>query len=177
MQRIPLFQYVATNNPQGAANVIRNFNLKEPQTEDDLIRGLKFIMVNYGEKGFIEIAKQHPDRDLILGAEETNKPAVVEKKCGCNSKFSGANGLGNGGENGDYLAPTKETIRFVTKEDLDKFETDKKVAEMEKKLTKEDISNEVKKALAQSNNFITQNLPTLAIIGVGIFLYTQMKKN
>jgi len=172
MNRIPLFQYVAINNPQGAAEVIRNFNLREPQSQDDLIRGLRHVMTNFGEKGFIEIAKAHPDRNLILGAEETINPlplVMPEKKCGCSSKHSSIDG--------DYVAPTKENIRFLTKEDLEKFETEKKVAEMEKKLTREDVAQEVKKVLAQSNNFITQNLPTLAIIGVGIFLYTQMKKN
>lgn len=183
MQRIPLYQYVAINNPQGSAAVIKNFNLRKPENENDLIRGLKHVMNNFGEEGFIEIAKQHPDRHLILDAEDISNPKTevmtTEKKCSCHSKFSGVDGNSNNGVNAgsDYLAPTKENIRFLTKGDLDKFETEKKVAEMEKKLTKEDISAEVKKVLAQSNNFITQNLPTIAIIGGVIFLYTQMKKN
>lgn len=179
MQRIPLYQYVAFNNPQGAAAVIKNFNLNAPQNTDDLIRGLKYVMKNFGEEGFIEIAKQHPDRNLILNSEEIINPKIEitapAKKCGCSSKFSNVDGIENNGN--DYVAPSKENIRFLTKEDLDKFETEKKVAEMEKKLTREDISAEVKKALAKSNNFITQNLPTLAIVGGVIFLYIQMKKN
>lgn len=176
MKRIPLYAYVAQNNPQGAAQVITSFGFEKPNNIDECIRGLKYIMASQGESGFIEIAKQHPDRRLILDAEEIINPKIelAEKKsnaCGCSSKFSGMDGQQN-----NSIEPTKETIRFVTPEDLKKWETEKKVEEMEKKITKEDISNEVKKVLNQSNNFITQNLPTLAIIGVGIFLYTQIKK-
>lgn len=176
MKRIPLHIYVATNNPKGAARVITSFGFNAPQNIDECIKGLQHIMITQGEAGFVEIAKQHPDRKLILDAEEIINPKIetIEPKsnaCGCSSKFSGMDG-----QQGNLTEPSKETIRFLTPEDLKKWETEKKVDEMEKKITKEDISNEVKKVLNQSNNFVTQNLPTLAIIGVGIFLYTQLKK-
>lgn len=162
MKRIPLYLYVAHNNPQGAASVINHFKLMPPKDGYDLIRGLRHVMITEGEEGFREIAKVHPDRNLILDSEEVE---VVEKKsgcdgcehnkeqksnaCGCSSGFDGVN-LQN--------APVLE----VKKE--------------EKQLTKEDISSEVKRAIGETGSFLKDSFPYIALIGVVGLIYMGVKK-
>lgn len=178
IQKIPLYQYVAYNNPSGAANIIAKFNLGKPENYNDLARGLKHIMATKGEEGFIEIAKQHPDRKLILDVEALTTPTPItiptqnKSNCGGCSSFSGFDGPTTTAS----TTVEKETTQFATKYDLDKYNTQKKLDDLEKKLTKEDISNEIKNVLNKSNNFITDNLPTIAIIAGVAFLYVQLKK-
>lgn len=171
MSKIPLYLYVAQNNPRGAANIISKFNMGNAQNYDELARGLKHIMATKGEQGFIEIAKIHPDRKLILDVEALT---TTETKSNCSGSCNGCTNFS--GANGETTSIDKSNIRFATKEDLDKYEIEKKVAEIEKKLNKEDIAKEVKNILNKSNNFITSNLPTIAIIAGVAFLYIKLKK-
>lgn len=168
LQTIPLYVYVAHNNPVGAAEVINYFGLKPPRNEFDLIRGLRHVMVTFGEDGFRQIAKVHPDRNLILDSEETGLTEVEdiklgcdgnsncncdkEKKsnaCGCSSSFDGSN--------------------------VDKADSFYRKSENES-ISKADVSNEVKKALNEHNSFIKDGLPYIALIGVGAFLFIGMLK-
>ena len=162
MKRIPLYIYVAQNNPHGAASVIRKFGLPEPQKPSDLMRGLRYIMAARGEEGFVEIAKVHPDRKLILDVEEIEKPPIEEKSScngdtackSCSEKKSNACGCSHSSFSG--------------------IETPK--SEDKESLTKEEVSKEVKKALSETNLFVKHTLPYIAVIGVGVFLFTGILK-
>ena len=88
MRRIQLYDYVAINNPSGGAKVIEHFNLKKPTSRRDIGRGLRYVMINFGEEGFKEIAKAHPDRALILDSVAVDNVFPTDKKssaCGCQS--------------------------------------------------------------------------------------------
>jgi len=167
MKRIPLYVYVAHNNPQGAASVINHFKLMPPKDGYDLIRGLRHVMITEGEEGFRQIAKVHPDRNLILDAEEQEVVVVDEKKsgcdgntsCGCN-KEKKSNACGCSGSSG--------------------FDGEQKVApevkKEEKQLTKEDISIEVKRAIGETGSFLKDSFPYIALIGVVGLIYMGVKK-
>ncbi len=166
MQKIPLYIYVATNNPSGAAAIINRFNLMPPKNDHDLIRGLRHVMLTKGEEGFREIAKIHPDKQLILDAHNI-EPEIKSNACGCHSNA-------NGEELDNSLLSN-----FLTKDDLQKYEVEKKLNQLKESaiLTKDDIATEVKKALNDKNQFISNTLPYIALLGVSMFLFTSIIKN
>lgn len=163
LQRIPLYVYVAHNNPEGAASVINHFKLMPPRDGYDLIRGLRHVMITEGEEGFRQIAKVHPDRNLILDAEDTE---VIEKKSGCDGcehnteKKSNACGCSSG-FNGETVTPS--SIIEVKKDE-------------KPSLTKEDIASEVKRAMSDTGSFLKDSFPYIALIGVVGLIYMGVKK-
>lgn len=159
MEKIPLFIYVAHNNPNGAVKVMNHFGLMPPKEETDLVRGLREVMMVYGEEGFMEIAKHHPDRNLIIDAEEIRnsklvpiiEPTPICETCEKNKTKSNASGV-------DGLEIPITKIQTAPQ------------------LTKEDINTEVKKALKEtsSNPFLEKGLPYLALIGLSAFVIIKM---
>jgi ElaB/YqjD/DUF883 family membrane-anchored ribosome-binding protein len=164
MKRIQLYDYVAINNPSGGAKVIEHFNLKKPTSRREIGRGLRYVMINFGEEGFREIAKAHPDRALILDSVAQDKVFPMEQKseaCGCSSNANGEeNKKEEGASNQDIVDAIKESSK--SSEDDTKKET---------QLTKDDISNEIKKAFDKHKPFIKDTLPYLAVGGVALFLF------
>lgn len=156
MRKIPLYAYVASNNPRGAAEVIASFGFRPPQSQDEVLRGLRHVQSVYGKEGIIEIAKVHPDRDLIIGTIPSSKKKVKEEtsnSCGCSSNANGE-------------------VNSKTQEELSKLKEEKLLSEIKNSkspLTKEDIADEVKKVLDKTNPFIKNNLPYIALGGVALF--------
>ena len=178
MRRIPLYAYVASNNPNGAAGVIEHFKLPAPRNQNDIARGLRYVMMTQGEEGFHEIAKVHPDRNLILDVNsleaktEENKSSC-DGNCSCNEKKSNACGCSSGFDGSENNAPNQDEINKLKEEKtLAKLEGIEKAS-----LTKDDVAKEVKKALKETNTFIRDSLPTIAVIGVGAFLFMGILKN
>jgi|SRR3990167_6930888 len=167
MEKIPLFIYVAHNNPNGAVKVMNHFGLMPPKEETDLVVGLRYVMETYGEEGFLEIAKHHPDRSLIIDAEEINKQKlipIIEPKPTCdvcekNKNKSNACGCHSGLDGVEQFIAKKDEAQPTTPS-----------------LTKEDVSNEIKRALNENNSFIKDGLPYIALLGVGAFLFIGMMK-
>jgi len=172
MRRIPLFDYVALNNPNGGAKVLKHFNLPVPSSKKEIARGLRYVMINFEEDGIRKIAEAHPDRDLILDTQEAvvvEEPKEIEKtpECGCHSNANGV--IGN------PVVANQELIDAI-KEGATKEETKLVGKEKTNELTKDDVASEVKRVLNQSNPFIKDTLPYLAIGGLGLFLfYTAVK--
>lgn len=164
MRKIQLYDYVSMNNPKGGAEVLEHFNLKKPTSRQDIGRGLRYVMLTFGEEGFREIAKAHPDRALILDSVVEDKVFPMEKKsdaCGCSSA------------SGNEAKPSKEK---ASNQDIVDAIKESKTAEVESKqegtqLTKDDISNEVKKVLDKHKPFIKDTLPYLAVGGIALFLF------
>jgi hypothetical protein len=172
MKRIPLYHYVAQNNPSGGARVIEHFNLRPPRGKEDIARGLRYVMINFGEEGFRAIAKEHPDRELILDSAEVVTLPVGETEsksgsCGCSSN---AEGNGNGKSNPTHDAPNQDLIDEVKALKLKEKQRSEKEEE-KKKLTKEDVASEVKKVLGDTKPFIKDTLPYIAVGGMALFLF------
>lgn len=176
MNKIPLFVYVAQNNPRGAKEVLRKFGLPNPEKPSDLMRGLRYIMATKGEDGFIEIAKVHPDRHLILDTQDVlnTKNTVKEEKSNCNGDTKCTSCDMKSNCNGNSKCKCSEAksnacgcSNFSSIDAQDKT----------KSLSKEDVRNEVNSALSQTNLFVKHNLPYLVLIGVGAFLYTGIFKS
>jgi len=175
MRKIPLYAYVASNNSRGAAEVIRHFGLPAPQSQEELVRGLRHVQSTFGKEGIMEIAKAHPDRMLILA---TVKPVEnTEEKSGCNGSCScnegKSNACGYSHANGSGKSSAEEELAKLKEEQLNA-----KIDEINKKsLTKEDVADEVKKVIDKTNPFIKNNLPYIALGGVALFfIYGAMKK-
>ena len=121
LEKIPLFIYVAHNNPNGAVKVMNHFGLMPPKEEADLVRGLREVMTVFGEEGFMEIAKHHPDRNLIIDAEEIRnqklvpiiEPKPVCETCEKNQKKSNACGCFSKVEGEEIAITKKEPVPII----------------------------------------------------------------
>jgi hypothetical protein len=83
-----IYEYIARSNPQGARMVIQQFGYRITDNRK-MGDNLRMLVAQEGEPALREIAKLHPDRDLIL--EVFNEPKE-EKPCSCKDKenFLGA---------------------------------------------------------------------------------------
>ena len=75
MNKIPLYYYIAFNNPDGAKSVIESFGYEIYNVRDrnDLAQCVKQLIQERGEDALAALAKVHPDRDLILSEADTPK--------------------------------------------------------------------------------------------------------
>ena len=171
MKRIPLYVYVAQNNPQGAAKVITGFNLRKPRNVDDLFRGLRHVIVSQGEDGLMAIAKEHPDRHLILASEPVESVVVSKKedKSGCDGNCScdKSNSCGNYSNLNGETKPSREEVNKAIED---------KLKEKDEKVTKQDITNEVKKSIDEATGFVKNNLTQIAVGGIVLFLLIKALK-
>lgn len=174
MRKIPLYAYVASNNSRGAAEVMKHFGLPAPQSEEDVIRGLRHVQSTFGKEGIMEIAKAHPDRMLILSTISRTQKTEEKSGCngGCSCKDSKSNACGYSQVSGNVKSSAEEELAKLKEEQLNA-----KIDEINKKsLTKEDIADEVKKVIDKTNPFIKNNLPYIALGGVALFfIYGAMK--
>jgi hypothetical protein len=83
-----IYEYIARSNPQGVRMVIQQFGYRITDNRK-MGDNLRMLVAQEGEPALREIAKLHPDRDLIL--EVFNEPKE-EKPCSCKDKenFLGA---------------------------------------------------------------------------------------
>lgn len=177
MKRIPLYVYVAMNNPKGAASVITNFGLMPPRNQYDVVRGLRHVMMTKGEDGFREIAKVHPDRQLIMDANTIEldiKPEVVETKTKTNINGADCSTCRYSNANGDSSnnAPDQSQI-----DDIKKIKLEMKM-DKEALKTKDLIKSESEKlkelVLSDKNKQLAINLGIAA--GIGVLFYMALKK-
>lgn len=77
-----IYEYIARSNPQGARMVIQQFGYRITDNRK-MGDNLRMLVAQEGEPALREIAKLHPDRDLIL--EVFNEPKE-EKSCSCKNK-------------------------------------------------------------------------------------------
>ena len=77
-----IYEYIARSNPRGARMVIQEFGYRITDNKK-MGDNLRMLVAQEGEPALREIAKLHPDRDLIL--EVFNEPKE-EKPCTCKDK-------------------------------------------------------------------------------------------
>lgn len=73
MKQIPLYYYIAFNNPDGAKAAIESFGYQVLNVKDrtDLAECVKQLIQFKGNQALDALAKVHPDRDLIMDSVET----------------------------------------------------------------------------------------------------------
>ena len=65
-QQITLYEYLATNVPSDSFTIINaDGNLRKPNNNLELSQQIKSYVTTNGESGLLNLAKIHPDRDLI----------------------------------------------------------------------------------------------------------------
>lgn len=170
MKRVPLYYYVASNNPKGGQGVLQHFGLTPAVSPQALARGLRYVTVKFGEEGIREIAKAHPDTSLILDVNRIEEESIPEKKSNCNGNCNcknqtteiKSNACGCSSINGEMEIPLKQTT------------PEKEVTS--KALTKEDVANEVKKVVDEQPKFQRDVLPYLVGIGIAALLIKEVFK-
>lgn len=82
-----VYDYVATNNPQGAKQICEAFGYRVTNSRN-MSQNLKTLVNNEGEEAIRMIMDYHPDKDIIL--DFFAKPKAEEKTtpCGCGGKDS-----------------------------------------------------------------------------------------
>ena len=77
-----IYEYIARSNPQGARMVIQEFGYRITDNKK-MGDNLRMLVAQEGEPALREIAKLHPDKDLILEVFNEKKE---DKPCGCSEK-------------------------------------------------------------------------------------------
>ena len=81
-----IYEYIARSNPRGARMVIQEFGYRITDNKK-MGDNLRMLVAQEGEPALREIAKLHPDKDLILEVFNGNKEENKEvKPCGCSDK-------------------------------------------------------------------------------------------
>jgi hypothetical protein len=73
--KIPIYSYLAFNNPEGSVSVIKSFgyDVLNVKSRSDVSEVLRQFIVREKEKGLNALAKIHPDRQLILDNPDESK--------------------------------------------------------------------------------------------------------
>jgi len=75
-----VYQYVADNDPKGAEMIINSFGY-EVTDRRNLGQSLSELVSQVGEPALKKVMEYHPDRDIILELNVTEKSS----ECGCSS--------------------------------------------------------------------------------------------
>lgn len=91
--RISIEHYIATNNEDGAQDVLSKYGVTKAKDLKDLIKKMRIIMTNHKEPAVKDFANLDTDyRRMILASIEQPEPVVVPESksnaCGC-SGFDG----------------------------------------------------------------------------------------
>lgn len=90
-KKITIYEYYAHNCPAESFDLINEEgDYRRPRSPKELERYIKDYVNRNGEEGLLELAKIHPDTQLVQSvcSCKKNKPVVEEKK----ENFSNANG-------------------------------------------------------------------------------------
>jgi hypothetical protein len=122
-----VYDYIATNNPQGAKSLCESFGYQvtNPST---MSQNLKSLVNNEGEDALLSIMDMHPDKEFILEmfSNPTQKEDAKGKAsdCGCKNNIEGmphllehflnASGRTNDNSEAKALATNTNTIIFAS---------------------------------------------------------------
>jgi hypothetical protein len=90
-RRISLQEVVAEDATKEAKMLVVKYGEQPARNMDDLIEKLHYITAVHKKTALIDLAKIHPDRDLILSlcATPETKKENKSNACGCSSGFDG----------------------------------------------------------------------------------------
>jgi hypothetical protein len=66
-------EYIARNNPDGGNKVLASFGYQPIDNYEDLFTGLNLLQADQGDKATIELMKEHPDYDAIVGVYKSQE--------------------------------------------------------------------------------------------------------
>lgn len=80
-QQITLYEYLATNVPSDSFAIVNtDGNLRKPKSKIELSKQIKSYVTKNGESGLLNLAKIHPDRELIEAICSSCSNKEIEKK-------------------------------------------------------------------------------------------------
>lgn len=81
MAQITIFEYLASSVPSDAFAIINtDGNLRKPKSNLELSKQIKSYATKNGESGLLNLAKIHPDRELIEAICKNCSIKEIEKK-------------------------------------------------------------------------------------------------
>lgn len=81
MAQITLYEYLATNVPSDSFAIINSDgNLRKPKSKIELSKQIKSYVTKNGESGLLNLAKIHPDKELIEAICSNCSTKEIEKK-------------------------------------------------------------------------------------------------
>lgn len=90
------YQYVALNNPQGAANMVQVYNLRPDRHPKALAAQMEYCVQRDGERARSLLSQIHPDFQLfqsqIENVKQTADKQIAEKESKLQELFSNMNG-------------------------------------------------------------------------------------
>lgn len=91
--RATLAEYVVTNNPQGASDLlVYKYGMQRTKSMREMVSQMKHIIRTYREEALTDIGNIHPDKQIMATQDAIiveEAPAEVSSNCG---GMSGANG-------------------------------------------------------------------------------------
>ncbi len=84
-RNIPLERIVAYDNSSGALSLLQKYNLSA-RTHQDIEAGLKNIITQDRENGFLAVADLHPDKEMILDLFSDEKTSGFCAACNFDGK-------------------------------------------------------------------------------------------
>ncbi len=77
------FQHIVDNNPGGAADLCRAYQL-DVQNTDEVEQGLYIIVDQGGEQGLRDVLQLHPEKNMLLDMFGNSSEVCQDEKCmGC----------------------------------------------------------------------------------------------
>jgi len=91
MHNMTIYDNVALHSPRNAQRLLRSYRIRPAQSTSELSNKLKKLTSRHGEKALNELAKIHPDRELILNGADIKLSADGEV-CACptHGNFNGS---------------------------------------------------------------------------------------
>lgn len=121
MQKITIFDYIVSHNAGKAKAFVNKYGFQPSKNANQLVGQMKSIVSNYGEETLKDLAKIHPDKDLILSIQEVSADKEQLNACGCGSY---ANCEGCGGKCGAHKSPMLNLDGDTKNENKTKQSTD-----------------------------------------------------
>jgi len=105
-----MYDYIAERSPADSHILINKFGkYRRARNPEELAGQLKDFVRTFGDKGLIELAKIHPDRDLIelecRGCKEHKRKKEVRERV----VYSNADGNGNNGTSNMLLSEQRDS--------------------------------------------------------------------
>mgnify|MGYP000956151632 CR=1 FL=1 len=79
MNKIDVYEYIATNNPRASMQILRDFGY-DVLNRQSMSQNLRDLVNKEGDSAIHEIMKYHPDRDYFSESVVATKIAKIKKK-------------------------------------------------------------------------------------------------
>ncbi len=173
-RRISLAQIVAYNNPHGTVRVLEQFGIARPKNRAQAIAALNHIQKKHGEKAVLAIAKEHPDTELILRANEDSSDFCASceqygmdgKKSGCGCGCKGCGGQTHSSIEGEkQVGTTVDQVKTM-------IDQNKEIQQVKAEFNELRKSQDLRKQIFSE---LKQNAALIGLLAVGGYLLLKPK--